>query len=492
MADAIQFTDITDVGRRSEQRLPVRLLMATCAVLVACLAWTAVASAAPANDAFADATPVNSLPFSGTADMTGAGTESGEPQFCFYSDQTAWYAVTPTRDGTLAAGVSSSSASAQITAYSSDGSGIGGLGFLACQNFGGARAVFEVQAGETYYLQASVLFGTGGTLAVDVEEQLPPPNDDFANATPVSSVPFSGGFDLTGATAQDGEPTTCQGIPAPATAWYAFTPSQTGSYVVNRSGYGPIAAYTGSSLSGLTQVACGSYQTIFRAEAGTTYHLQVASSGFGFGGAEQLTIGHAPAAQASFYYYPSDPSSFDTVSFSDYSWDIAGIASRNWTLGDGFTSTAYSFGHRFAADGSYPAKLDITTTDGRTASSSQTIAVKTHDVAITGMTVPAKGRAGRTKPIAVEVNNSRYAETVQVSILRSVPGGSFEEVGQVTQGVPARKARRTTSFDISYTFSDQDAAFGKVTFKAVATLLTARDASPSDNTVIAPATRVTG
>ena len=203
-------------------------------------------------------------------------------------------------------------------------------------------------------------------------------------------------------------------------------------------------------------------------------------------------MSHAPAAQASFFYSPFDPSSLDTVAFFDFSNDLAGIASRNWTLGDGFTSTAPSFGHRFAADGSYSAKLDITTTDGRTASNTQTVPVKTHDVAITGLSVPSKAQAGRTKQLSVAVNNSRYPETVTVSIRRSVPGAGFEEVGQVTQGVPARAARRTTSFEVSYTFSDQDAQLGKVTFQAVATLVTARDANPSDNTVIAPATRVTG
>ena len=172
------------------------------------------------------------------------------------------------------------------------------------------------------------------------------------------------------------------------------------------------------------------------------------------------------------------------------SWDFAGIAARNWTLGDGFRSATESFGHRFTADGSYTTKLDITTTDGRTASTSQIVPVTTHDVAITDMKVPAKARTGRTKKISIAVNNSRYAETVQVSILRSVPGGGFEQVGQVTRDVPARKARRTTAFDMRYTFSDEDAAARKVTFQAVATLVEARDAHPSDNTVIAPATRV--
>jgi hypothetical protein len=92
----------------------------------------------------------------------------------------------------------------------------------------------------------------------------------------------------------------------------------------------------------------------------------------------------------------------------------------------------------------------------------------------------------------VDVNDSRYPETVQVAMFRSVPGGPFEQVGQVTQGVPARASRRTTAFSISYTFVPQDATLGKVTFQAVATILDARDAQPADNTAIAPPTRVVG
>ena len=99
------------------------------------------------------ATPVSGLPYSDAVDMTGATAEAGEPQFCFGSEQTAWYAVTPASDGMLGARATGGFSSAQITAYSSDGSGLGGLSFLGCQNFGGAQAVFEVQAGQTYYLQ---------------------------------------------------------------------------------------------------------------------------------------------------------------------------------------------------------------------------------------------------------------------------------------------------------------------------------------------------
>jgi hypothetical protein len=480
---------VTDPPGRRRQR-PALVLVATSVLLLACLVSSASASAAPANDDFANATTISTLPFSTTVDVTDATLESGEPQFCYGSSQSVWYAYTPAHDGHVSITTTGSVANGQVTAYRADASGFGGLSYETCENFGFGSPVFEVQAGTTYYLQLSPAFGGGGTLQLHVDELLPPANDDFADAKPIGAVPFFASFDLRAATVEDNEPTTCQGLSSSATAWYAFTPAVSGSYLVSRPGEGPVAVYTGTSLPGLTQVTCGRYQAVFHADAGTTYHLQAASDGFGYAGIGQLAVERAPDPQASFFYWPADPSVFDTVSFTDASYDFAGIGSRSWHLGDGFTSTAAEFGHRFAADGSYAAKLDIRTSDGRTASQTQTVAVTTHDVAIASMTVPAQGRAGKTKQIAIGVNNSRYPETVRVSIQRSVAGGGFEEVGQVTQSVPARAARKKTNFEISYTFSEQDASFGKVTFQAVATTLTARDANPSDNTVIAPATKV--
>lgn len=469
------------------------LLVASFALIVASLAWTAAASAAPANDDFAAAAPISGLPFSDTVDTTGASAQEGEPQFCYFADQTVWYEITATDDATLAASVASSfGAYAQVNVYRKDGSGFGGLAFLGCQNFGGTKAVFEVNAGTTYYIQASPLFGFGGTLLLDLESVHAPANDDFANAAAIGSTPFTQMVDLTAASVEEGEPTSCQGIASRATAWYAFTPSATGSYRATSDNgyYGRVSAYTGSSLTSLKQVACGGYGTYFHADAGTTYYLQVDAGG-GAGSPVQFDLDVAPAAQASFYYYPSDPSTFDRVQFNDYSYDPAGIGTRAWNLGDGFTSTDCCVTHRYASDGDYSSRLDITTNDGRTASATQSVAVKTHDVAITQFKLPSSGRVGRTKTITVEVNNSRYAETVQVAILRSVPGAGFEQVGQVTQGVPAQSAKRSTSFAISYTFSEQDAALGKVTFQAAATIVSARDANPADNTVTAVPVKVT-
>jgi hypothetical protein len=465
--------------------------------VVACLALTAsafgatAAWAAPANDDFASAAPVSALPFSDTVDLSSATSEPGEPQSCFFSSQTVWYAVTPSHDETLVADTTGSTTLGQVTAYRADGSGFGGLSFLGCANFGPQRAVFAAQAGKTYYLQASLPFGGAGTLRVNLSAVAPPANDDFTAASPITTTPFSDTTDLTAATVQAGEPTSCQGSPSLASTWYAFTPAQGGSYVARRSDFGLLAAYTGAAVGSLTQTACTSGPMYFHADAGTTYYLQLASPA-GQVGPVQLSLDTAPAAAASFIFFPSDPSIADTVQFFNTSFDPAGIASQTWSLADGIAPTGCCPTHRYTADGDYPAQLAITTTDGRTASTSQIVQVRTHDVAITQITAPKAARVGRTKPITVDVNDSRYPETVQVAMFRSVPGGPFEQVGQVTQGVPARARRRTTSFSISYTFVPQDATLGKVTFQAVATILNARDAQPADNTAIAPPTTVAG
>ena len=194
--------------------------------------------------------------------------------------------------------------------------------------------------------------------------------------------------------------------------------------------------------------------------------------------------------QASFVTQPNDPSVFDGIRFFDTSTDPgrAGIQSWAWTFGDGATAAGSSPVHQYAADGDYTVGLTVTTVDGRSASTTGTVHVATHDVAITAFRVPSAARAGRTRTITVEVRSVRYAETVQVKLMRSVQGAGFETVARLTLPIPVQS--RATPFVFNYLFTDGDAAQGKVTFKAVATIVGAHDAQPVDNTVIAPITTV--
>jgi hypothetical protein len=81
-------------------------------------------------------------------------------------------------------------------------------------------------------------------------------------------------------------------------------------------------------------------------------------------------------------------------------------------------------------------------------------------------------------------------ESVEVTLFRSVPGYGYVFVGTLTQSVPVRPANRTTDFSFSYTFTGDDARIGKVTFRAVATIVNAPDALPADNEAIAPPVKV--
>jgi PKD repeat protein len=200
----------------------------------------------------------------------------------------------------------------------------------------------------------------------------------------------------------------------------------------------------------------------------------------------------APPPVANFAHFPHDPSAFDTVHFFDSSFDpsLGEEMPHQWNFGDGTTSTVLSASHRYATDGDYPVRLIVTTVDGRIGSMSKMIQVRTHDVAIFDFSVPDATRVGRTRSITVGVSNRRYPEWVEVRLLKSTPSGGFGVVGTATQLVPAFRRNRTVPFDFSYRFTDDDLLAGRVTFQAVATILGLRDAVPTDNAVIAPATRV--
>lgn len=193
-----------------------------------------------------------------------------------------------------------------------------------------------------------------------------------------------------------------------------------------------------------------------------------------------------------FYYTPGDPSIFDTVQFYDQSFDPAGvgIASESWSFGDGRTATGCCPTHRYGADGTYTLTLTVTMTDGRSASTSRDVLVRTHDVAVARIAVPETARVGQTAPITVGLANGRYPETVQVQLLKSLPEGGWRQVGVLARDVPVRLGGFTTDFEFDYTFPAEDAELGEVSFRALATILGARDAVRRDNSFVSLATQV--
>jgi hypothetical protein len=320
----------------------------------------------------------------------------------------------------------------------------------------------------------------------------PPANDNFAAAMPVSAVPFSFQEGLNGATTEPGEPSfSC--TPPQGTVWFAFTPAVSGSYTVSASTSSAsttVQLYTGTSLGNLTELACRfSGPAAFHADAGTTYYVRV-GGGYGLPGTMAISLGVAPLPSTSFTWSPTDPSPADTVQFSAYKYDQAGgdFGPDHWSFGDGATAVG-SASHRYAADGDYTVTLVSTTLDGRSATATQVVHVRTHDVAIAKLTVPQSASSGQTRQISAGVTNAHYPENVTVTLYKSTPFG-YQPVGSLTQSVPVRSGNRTTPFDFTYTFTADDAAVGSVTFQAVASIQFGRDAFPGDNQVVALPTKV--
>src|SRR5436190_1080566 len=459
--------------------------------------WTQLVSLS--NDAFANATVISALPFSDVVDISAATTEAGEPPSSCSggasSQRTVWYAFTPAVSAVVTASVAAQF-STVVGVYSG---GLGGLAEITCRSpFVVRDATFLAQAGTTYHIQVDGMFNQTGVVELRLEVVPPPANDLFVNATAIAALPFSDALDLTAATNEAGEPTT-PSCAAPyggigSSAWYRFTPAETGSISANafNSGFSTVvAAYTGTSVTGLTEVGCGVFgnRSTFRALANTTYYFQVGGL-FGQRGPLEFRLEVTPPPVANFGFFPFDASTFDVVQFFDQSFDPGGVgfAPPAWTFGDGTTGTGNPT-HRFAADGDYTVQLTATTLDGRTAVASQTVHVRTHDVAITRFSTPNAASSGQTRRIVVSVNSKRYTESVQVQLFSSVPGG-FQQFGSLTQFVPMNPKNGTTDFAFSYTFTADDARIGKVTLRAVAVISGARDALPADNEAIAPPTKV--
>lgn len=77
------------------------IILPALATLFAALLVTTPAASAPDNDAFENATPISSVPFSATADLANATRQSGEPIDCYAVRRSVWYSFTPGADTDL-------------------------------------------------------------------------------------------------------------------------------------------------------------------------------------------------------------------------------------------------------------------------------------------------------------------------------------------------------------------------------------------------------
>ncbi|PSL58441.1 PKD domain-containing protein [Saccharothrix carnea] len=453
-------------------------------------------AAPPPNDDFSEATPIASLPFTTTQSTVEATPAYDDPADCHGFHQSVWFTYTASADGVLVATTAGSDYDTILAVHTGYR---GALTQVACDDNGEegtlqSRVEIPVVAGTTYHLMVSSYpWGSVGSLTLGVAGwpgTPPPANDAFARAERVTSLPHTADASLAAATEEPGEPESRCGK-STRSLWYAVTlPETTAVIVAPTWGTPRFAVYTGSELKSLTEVTCAwNGGLTFSATGGTTYYLRVADV-FDSTSTVSFSMAAARPIRAGFSYLPSTPSTFTDVGFTNTSTvpDTAGPVAVRWDFGDGTTSDTGNPRHRYAVDGDYTVTLTVTAEDGRTGTASQVVRVRTHDIAITRFATPAAAAVGETKRVTVRIGSTRYAEDVTVTLHRATPSG-WSEVGRYAQYVPA-SATGGVAFPFNYTFRPDDAALGKVNFRAVATLAGTPDAQPLDNEAISATTAV--
>jgi hypothetical protein len=273
----------------------------------------AVSSQGPANDTFDGAATVTTpLPFQVSNVPTAAATDAGEPQpstACATGiGKTLWYRYQPT--GTHQATADTQGSGFDTVAVVYRGTTLAGLTQVACDDDalgsgGASRATFTAEAGQTYYIQVggwknSTTVPGSGSLSFKVATA-GLANDAFEQPTQINSPPFAqSGISTATATTQTDEPQPSVACASGVgkTVWYRYAPAGTEPLVFSTQNSNfdtVVVVYRGTSLGGLTQVACnddyygsgGASRAAFTAEAGQTYYIQV-------GGWKSDT--HAPAS----------------------------------------------------------------------------------------------------------------------------------------------------------------------------------------------------
>jgi hypothetical protein len=264
------------------------------------------ANGPPANDDIGNAIAIagDTVPQQRTATTTSATTQRNERLTLTCNGasktigKTAWYSFTTTIGQVVTVDTLGSNFDTMIAVYT----GTFGVAFdsVTCDDDSAGNLKSRVQFGSipgtTYWIQVGGFSGASGNLVVNFSTP-PPTNDNFASARAMD-LGSTYGIVTLGATTEAGEPQPhdCD-IPGPVpvgrTTWYTFVPASTMALTIDTTNPSPtgdratydtvIAVYTGSTLAGLTLVACNDdaapdnvqSRLTFSAQSGTTYRVQV-------------------------------------------------------------------------------------------------------------------------------------------------------------------------------------------------------------------------
>ena len=270
--------------------------------------------AAPPNDDLAFATVITAVPYNGVVDTTGTTQETNELEVtCGDTLGSVWWTFSPTVSGNYQIDTSGTELPIYDTLLSlyDDAAADHPLNEINCNDdYSGdalARFIHPLYVGTQYTIRAADNDDSGnfevGNMHLNVTLVGPPFNDDLANATTITSLPYSDVVNTTGMTeeANESEPSMTCGDTL-GSVWWTFTPTDTGMYSIDTNGsQSPVddtllSVYTaGSSTHPLDEINCddeggeGSNSRIeLELTANTQYYIRVAD----FDNAGNLDVGN--------------------------------------------------------------------------------------------------------------------------------------------------------------------------------------------------------
>ncbi|MFM2243080.1 MAG: hypothetical protein RLZ97_1935, partial [Verrucomicrobiota bacterium] len=242
------------------------------------------------NDQFSDAQRLEGYYDSWTGSNAGATREADENSFSLVGsgDKSLWLAFHAAHSGLVSIDVSTETFDYEVVVF--EGSEKGQLKVVAHshRNQSFNREIrFTSKPGTEYRIVLDTYLTT--PLRWEVDYTLAPPNDFFADATPLSGDLFVAQGYNRAATSELFErlrPHAARG--RGKSAWWRWTAPFAGEFTINTSGSAfdtVLAVYTGENANALTEVASNddrlpldySSQVSFSAVAGTTYHIAVDS-----------------------------------------------------------------------------------------------------------------------------------------------------------------------------------------------------------------------
>ena len=267
-------------------------------------------------DDFSLARAIAALPFSETADTSGATRANDDPTLCTGQQHgsSVWYRIVPAASARVTIATASSNYDTVLAVFTGSR---GALTRIACNDDESSsiyqsRGVVDLVAGTTYYVEVADYWSTtaaasalkakpvggirmqgGGSLTLALTPETatatPTPSvntfDEIASPRSIAALPFSEVTDTSFATSSASDPILCTGYRGSATVWYRFTAPASGRLTARTSGssYDTVVSLFRGGVEALQAVACNddaeqTLQSVITADvvSGTIYYIEVA------------------------------------------------------------------------------------------------------------------------------------------------------------------------------------------------------------------------